>query len=148
MALQVSNGFKEQFAHFFKELFDGAVIRVFTGAQPEHSDLAETGTLLGEVTLNGVADNGLVFEASGPYVIKNPLSVWVLTTIAAGDAGWFRITSSADDGDVSYSALRVDGAISATPGGGEMIMNNVTVASGRTYSIDAFVYTLPPILGA
>lgn len=150
MSLQLSNGFKEQVAAFFKSKFDGGVIRIFTGTQPAHSDLAETGTLLGVITLDGIADNGLVFEASGPYVIKDPLVSWVLTTIANGDCGYFRLVADpADAGGDSYNALRADGAISADPGSGaEMIMNNISVLTGRTYSIDAFVYTLPPILGA
>lgn len=148
MTLQVSNGFKEQFAAFFKGTFDGGQIRVFSGAQPATSDLAQTGTLLGTVLVDGGA--ALILSVNGPYIIKDVLVDWVLTTVAAGTAGWFRFVSDPmDAGGISYSAHRFDGAISEDPSSGaEMIMLDTALLSAHTYMIDQFFYTLPPIVGS
>ena len=148
MSLQVSNGFKEQFALFFKSKFDGSVIRVFSGTQPDHSDLAETGTLLGTITLNGVADAGLIFSASGPFIVKDAFASWILTTVATGTATWFRcVADSEDAGGISYSALRFDGSVSEDElSNAEMILDDTALLTGRQYQVDALVYTLPPII--
>lgn len=147
MALQVSPAFQAAFAHFFKQQFDGGEIRVFSGTQPATSGLAESGTLLGKVRRD---DGGaLVLTASGPYVIKDVLATWVLTTVAAGTATWFRyVADPADAGEASNSALRFDGAISDdSVSGAEMIMENPALLDAHTYSIDQFIYTIPPIIG-
>lgn len=147
MALQVSNGFKEQFAFFFKSVFDGGEIRVFTGTQPATSDLAETGTLLG--TVRRLDGSELILTASGPYIVKDILDTWLLTSIATGTAAWFRfVADPLDAGGISYNALRFDGAISMDPdSGAEMLFLDTAIVSAHTYSIDNFLYTLPPIVG-
>ncbi|HSX21500.1 MAG TPA: hypothetical protein VLE97_01845 [Gaiellaceae bacterium] len=146
MALQVSNGFKERFAIFFKETFDGGEIRVFSGAQPDTSDLAETGTLLG--TVRQLDGSVLILTASGPYIVKDILADWLLTAVATGTMGWFRyVADPADAGGLSYNALRFDGAVGLPGSGAELQVDSTALVSAQSKSIDNFLYTLPPIVG-
>lgn len=145
--LQLSYGFQVAFAQFFVSKFNHGEIRVFTGDPPATANDAEQGTLLGKIRhLDGAT---LLLTAGGQYVFKDVLSDWVLTATASGDAGWFRyVADQTDTGDPSNTAFRFDGAISAdVDTGAEMIFDTVSLLIGHTYSIDQFVYTLPPILG-
>ena len=146
MSLQVSNAFKVAFANFFKEQFDGGEFRIFTGAAPAYSDLAETGTLLGKIRRE---DSGPIdFTVSGPYVIKGITDSWILTVTTTGTAGYFRyVANPADGGGASSSLLRFDGAVSATDPSAEMQIATLALVIGHTHAIDQFIYTIPPITG-
>lgn len=150
MALQISTGMKQDLIGAIKDRYDGGVIRIFTGPQPDTAELPEQGTFLGEVTLNGVAHNGLVFQTDGPYLVKPAFAQWLLTSIANGTAGWFRCCADKNDGGgLSYSARRFDGAISDDPTDHpELLLEVIAIVAGRSYSLDSFAYTFPPILGA
>lgn len=150
MTLQVSNAHKAAIAQLFVTLYAGGVIRVMSGSQPATADAAQTGTLLGVVTLNGTPNAGLTFAADGPFVGK-PLGVqWRLTAVTSGNAGWWRLVSSpGDDGGASYSSRRVDGAIGTTPSSGaELILPSLGLVAGQQYPLESFLFTIPPIIGA
>lgn len=147
MALQISTAHKTALAPVFKALYDGAVIRVFSGTKPATADAAEMGTLLGIATLNGTPNAGLVFDVSGPYVTKPILASWIMTAIANGTPAWFRIAFPADSGGDSYTDLRVDGTIGPAPGDGVQLVWPSAVVNGNVYPVDTFLYTIPPIIG-
>jgi len=150
MTLQVSTETKVAVIAALKEVFDGGVIRIFTGSPPDTADDAEIGTLLGVITKNGAAGVGLDFVAQGPYLIKDLFDSWMLTADVTGSMGWWRLVKDpADTGSQSFNAARIDGTISTDPGSGaEFIVDALGVTAGLQYSIDAFTYTIPPVVGA
>lgn len=157
MALQVSSGFKDKILgpYAFEDIFDGGMIRVFSGVQPATADDAETGTLLGGITANGGAwapgtgINGLTFARTDGVVLAPILARWMLSPSMDGTAGWFRLIERAGDGaGVSDLSPRIDGAI-GVPGAGlaEMYLDDVVLAAGVQRLITSFFYTIPPVPG-
>lgn len=143
MSLQVSNGWKVLSAALAKMTFDGGVIRLFSGTQPATADLAETGTLLGEV--RRFDDTPLIFDADGPYLVKPITAQWLFVAVATGTLGWFRVVSSpGDHSGVSYSLPRMDGSIGILGSGAELTTPSLSVTVGSAYSIDSFFYSIPP----
>lgn len=155
MTLQVSTGFKQLILgpSSFESIFNFGCIRIFDGAQPTTADGAEGPLLIGVVSLNGLPwdlthlENGLSFSRSGPYVSKQAWQPWQLNVSVGGfTARWFRLIGpGGDDGSASFAFPRIDGAIAAT--GGEMVLANLTPTAGTLVSIDAFLYTILPIVG-
>ena len=148
--LQVSTKYKEQILgpHSFESIFNGGRILVFSGPQPATADYPEQGVLLAQVTTSGLAwfpngagGAGLHFTRAGAYVTKDEAQDWRLVVSTGGVAGWFRLVgASADDGELSYSAPRIDGAI-----GAEMILDNTTLTVGQNVPLQSWIYTIPPV---
>lgn len=90
--------------------------------------------------------NGLVFGQPTAGVLNKPANqVWGFNGIAAGTAGWYRVTASVADGGALVSAApylaRMDGAIATS--GAEMALSNITIAVNAPNTIDAFSFTMP-----
>ncbi|MFI7678575.1 hypothetical protein [Actinophytocola sp. NPDC049390] len=108
------------------------LLRIYTGAQPADADTAASGTLLAECTLANPA-----FGAANASGTATLLSVPRTTTgLATGTAGWFRVVNR--DGASVY-----DGLVSMSGGGGELILDNTSIASGQTVNITGLTYTQP-----
>lgn len=108
------------------------LVRVYTGSQPASADLAATGTLLAEFELNDPA-----FGAATAGAASLSVSPAVSTTgLAAGDAGWFRLLDSTE-------TTVMDGSVTATGGGGDLIMSTVTVSIGLTLQLSSGTITMP-----
>jgi hypothetical protein len=108
------------------------MVRVYTGAQPASADLAATGTLLAEFTLNDPAFGSAVAGVATLIVVP-ALST---TGLAPGDAGWFRAVDS-------VGATVLDGSVTATGDGGDLIMNTIAVSIGLTLQLTAGTITMP-----
>lgn len=156
MTLQVSTEFKTQLLAGFPAIFNGGVIAVYNGTQPVTADDAVTGSLLGYVTLNGGywapgdTNNGLLYDANGPYVSMPFGAQWALTVRQNGTASWFRVLGKdADVGGTSYDMPRIDGSINTSAEtGAQLILPDVTLVLGDTIPINYFMYTIPPVLGS
>lgn len=108
------------------------LLRVYTGTQPASADLAPTGTLLATFTTNDPA-----FGTSGTGTVDLVVVPAVSTTgVAAGDAGWFRLLDST-------GATVLDGSVTATGGGGDLIMSTVTVSIGLALQLTSGTITTP-----
>lgn len=108
------------------------IIRIYTGTQPASADLAPTGTLLATFALNDPA-----FGPSGTGTVNLIVTPAISTTgVAPGDAGWFRALTSA-------GATVIDGSITTTGGGGDLIMSTVTVSVGLALQLTAGTITTP-----
>lgn len=107
-------------------------IDVRTGTQPASANDAASGTLLATFTLAdpafGAASTGVKTLDATP-----PLAT---TGLAAGTAGWFRAKDS--DGNTV-----LDGAVTATGGGGELELNTTTVSVGLDLEITAGTLAMP-----
>jgi hypothetical protein len=107
-------------------------IQIRTGAQPASADNAATGTLLATLTL---ADPSFGASAAGVSTL-DATPVLSTTGVAAGTAGWFRMLDNSGD-------TVLDGAVTATGGGGELELNTTTISIGVTVEITAGTLTTP-----
>ena len=107
-----------------------AILMIRTGAQPANCAAADTGTVL--ATLNLPAD----YLAAAGSGTKAKSGTWEDTSAdATGTAAHFRIYKS--DGVTCV----IQGSITATSGGGDMELNNTSIATGQAVTITSFVLT-------
>lgn len=129
MALDINNAL----ANIMLDLYDthfpaGAVLEIRTGAAPG-AEAAATGTLLVSVTLPATPWSA----ASAGSKSKN--GTWSATAAATGTAGHFRLRNAAD-------TRRDEGSITITAGGGDLILDNTSIATGQTVTINTFTRSI------
>src|SRR5882672_3953107 len=105
------------------EAGSGAQIKLYTGTQPASVAAAATGTLLGTLVVAGT------FGTAATGVLTFNTVTSDTSADNPGTAGWFRVMKS--DGTTGV----LDGAITATGGGGDMTLNTTTVTAGGTIAI-------------
>ena len=104
-----------------------AILEIRSGAQPADCATADSGTLLASMTL---ASDWMNAAASGQ---KTLLGTWQdASANAAGTAGHFRIKNSAG------TVTGLQGSVTATGGGGDLQLDNTSIASGQVVTITAF----------
>ena len=107
-----------------------AVLKIRTGAPPTNIADADTGTVLATLTL---PSDWMAAAAAG---VKAKAGTWQdLVADAPGDAGHFRIYAS--DGTTQH----IQGTVTATGGGGDMTLDNISIAAGQTVTITTFQLT-------
>jgi hypothetical protein len=107
-----------------------AVLKIRSGAPPTNIADADSGTVLATLTLPSDWMNAASAGA------KTKLGTWQdASADAAGTAGHFRIYAS--DGTTQH----LQGTITATSGGGDMELDNVSIAAGQTVTITTFTLT-------
>jgi hypothetical protein len=113
-------------------VFNSGVLEIRSGSQPSSANDAATGTLLATETVPADAFAAAASRSKG----KN--GTWQTTGEAGAgagtNAGWFRLKNSGD-------TRRIDGSVTATGGGGQMELDNISIASGQTVTITAFNLT-------
>jgi hypothetical protein len=106
----------------------GPTLTIRTGAVPANCAAARTGTVLATLVLpsNWLAD------ASGGT--KGIAGTWSdLSADAGGTAGHFSIDQGA--------TCHIQGTVTATSGGGDLQLDNVTIVAGGAVTITAFALT-------
>lgn len=108
-------------------------LRIYTGTQPATAnDTIGTSTLLVEILLAAPAAYGASSSGSAA-LLSTPRSA---AAVAAGTAGWFRV--------VNRNAVGVfDGAVTGTGGGGELELDNTSIASAQTVNVNSLAYSQP-----
>lgn len=107
-----------------------AVLKIRTGSVPANVGTADSGTVL--ATLNLPSD--WMAAASGGS--KALSGTWQDTSAdAAGTAGHFRIYAS--DGTTAH----IQGTITATGDGGDMTLDNTSIAIGQQVTVTSFSIT-------
>jgi hypothetical protein len=107
-----------------------AVLKIRSGAAPANITDADSGTVLATVNL----PSDWMAAASGG--VKSKSGTWSdASADAAGTAGHFRIYAS--DGITQ----KIQGSVSASGGGGEMIVSNTSFAAGQPFTVDSFTIT-------
>lgn len=107
-----------------------AVLKIRTGAVPANVGTADSGTVL--TTLNLPSD-WLAAASGGSKALSG---TWQDTSAdAAGTAGHFRIYAS--DGTTAH----IQGTITATGGGGDMTLDNTSIAIGQQVTVTSFSIT-------
>lgn len=107
-----------------------AVLKIRSGAAPANAGAADTGTVL--VTMNLPSD----WLAAASNGSKSKSGTWQdLSADATGTAGHFRIYAS--DGTTCH----IQGTVTATGGGGDMTLDNTSIAAGQEVTISSFTLT-------
>lgn len=107
-------------------------LKIYSGTQPADADTAPSGTLLATIALAATA-YGSAASSGTAALASTPRTG---TGAAAGTAGWFRV--------VSGGGLNVfDGSVTATGGGGDLTLDNTSIAVSQTISISSLTYTQP-----
>lgn len=106
-----------------------AVLKIRSGTVPANITDADSGTVLVSITLPadwlGAAASGAVAKAG----------TWSGTGAAAGTAGHFRIYAS------NGTTQHMQGTVTATGGGGDMTLDNVSIAVDQVVNISGFTLT-------
>lgn len=135
MALRIPTASRNAAADAVADLADAgsgaATLEIRSGAQPATANDAASGTLLATVTLAdpafGAASAGVAALAGVPRET---------TGVADGTAGWARLKDSS-------GATVLDCSVSASGGGGEIVLNTTTISTGVAVEITAFTITMP-----
>ncbi len=107
-----------------------AVMQIRSGAPPATCGTANSGTLLASLSLPA---DWMANAASGA---KAKLGAWeVLAASAEGVAAHFRIFDSA------VTTCHAQGTVTATGGGGDLTLDNTSIAVGQKITITGFGLT-------
>lgn len=107
-----------------------AVLKIRTGAVPATCATADSGTVLATCSL---PSDWMAAASSGT---KAKAGTWEDTSAdATGTAAHFRLYAS--DGTTCHA----QGTVTATGGGGDMTVDNVSFASGQAFSVTSFTLT-------
>jgi hypothetical protein len=130
MALQMSVAARNARLDAFETTVGAsAKLQLRSGAPPATCATADSGTLLAELTL---PSDYLANAASGA---KAKAGTWSGTGVAAGTVGHFRIKDSAG------TTTHLQGTVTATGGGGDMTMDNTSVAISQVITVNSFTLT-------
>lgn len=122
-------------------MLDAFFIDIYSGSQPVDADQAPSGTLLATITESGDGVTPLTLGTpDNGQVPKNPAETWRGIGLAAGTAGWFRIRRAGDAGDVSATAVRVDGSIANI--GGNLRLGSTAIKVGDPVDINVATFIL------
>lgn len=106
------------------------ILRIRSGAAPATTATADSGTVLVTMTL---PSDWLAAAASGS---KAKAGTWQDTSAdAAGTAGHFRIYNSGD------TTCHAQGTVTATGGGGDLTLDNTSIALAQSVTITSFTIT-------
>lgn len=104
-------------------------LQIYTGAQPANCAAAATGTKLVEWTL---ASDWAAAASAGAKSMNLPSAV---NAVAAGTAGYYRIVDSAG------TTCHEQGSVTATGGGGDLTVDNTSIANGQSVNLTGFTKT-------
>jgi hypothetical protein len=131
MALQLSDAVRNARVNVIETTIGAsAVLKIRTGAAPATVATADSGTVLATLTL----PSDWMAAASGGAAAKS--GTWQDTSAdAAGTAAHFRIYAS--DGTTAH----LQGTVTATGGGGDMTVDNVSFALAQSFTVTGFTLT-------
>lgn len=110
------------------------VIRIYTGSPPSDPDDAATGTLLAELTLSDPAFGAAIDADPGAIATANSIT-GDTSADDTGTAGYFRALDSDDN-------VIIQGDITATAGGGDLELNDVSITALDTVDITSWTFTV------
>ncbi len=145
MAIKTSTGLRNIMlaSNSFRGAMALGVIKIYAGPVPQSADDSVIGNpVLCTVTSNGTA-TGLTFETtpSAGVITKNAAEVWKGTNVLSGTARFYRLTTAADDGEISTTLPRVQGLIGTA--GADLNLSNVELSAAATQTIDFYSMALP-----
>lgn len=107
-----------------------AILRIYSGTKPTACSDAATGTLLAEATL---PSDWMATASSGS---KAKSGTWSDSSANnTGTAGYFRIYDS------TGTTCHMQGTVTQTGGGGDLTLDNISIATGQSVTITSFTLT-------
>ena len=107
-----------------------AILKIRAGSVPANCAAADSGSVLATLSL---PSDWMAAASSGSKALSG---TWQDTSAdATGTAGHFRIYAS--DGTTCH----IQGTITATGGGGDMTIDNTSIAAGQQITVTAFTLT-------
>ena len=104
-----------------------AILRIYSGAVPANCAAAASGTLLAEMTL---PSDWMAAASSGSKALSG---TWQdASANDTGTAGHFRLLDSGG------TTCHAQGTVTATGGGGDLTLDNTSIASGQSVTITSF----------
>jgi hypothetical protein len=110
-----------------------AHIQIWSGSAPTDCTSTATGTKLADFAL---ASDWATAASAGSKAFSTISST---TGLAAGTAGYYRLVDSTNP----TTSCDEQGSITATGGGGDMTIDNTSIASGQTVNITGWTWTQP-----
>lgn len=111
------------------ELPATAILEIRSGVPPGPENAA-TGTLLASITLPATP------WAAAATGSKAKQGTWSDSSAdGTGTAGHYRLRNAAD-------TRRIEGTVTATGGGGDLTLDNTSIAAAQVVTINTFTYTL------
>jgi len=130
MAIQLSVAARNASLDSFETTAGAAAkLQIRTGAQPANCAAAASGTLLAELTL---PSDWLAAASAGAKALAGS---WSGSGAAAGTAAHFRIVDNAG------TTCHMQGSVTATGGGGDMTLDNTSIAVGQAVQVTSFTLT-------
>jgi hypothetical protein len=124
-----------------KDIFNGGLLKIYTGTQPTEADDVIAGSLLVTISLAGTGA-GITFDDAAAGVIAKAVGeTWNGVCGATGTAGWFRLTAPGDLTTDNTTDCRIDGAVATS--GSQLNMTSTSFTNGATETISTFSITLP-----
>jgi len=107
-----------------------AILKIRTGAAPADCGTADSGTVLATIALPSDWMNA---ASSGT---KTKLGTWSDSSAdATGTAQHFRVY------ETTATTCHIQGTVTATGGGGDMTLDNTSIASGQVVTVNTFTLT-------
>jgi hypothetical protein len=110
-----------------------AKLQIWSGSAPASCATASSGTKLVEFAL---ASDWAANAASGSKAF-NTVSNATAVAGAPTNAGYFRIVDSAG------TTCHMQGTVTATGGGGDLTLDNISIATGQVVAISSWTWTEP-----
>lgn len=128
MPLQLSTAVRNNALDSFEATVGtNAILKIFTGSKPANCAAPDSGTVLS--TINTPSD--YMAAASGGSKAKT--GTWEdASADSTGTAGHFRLYAS------NGTTCHAQGTVTATGGGGDMEVNNVSFVAGQPFTITLF----------
>lgn len=104
-------------------------LQIRTGAQPANCAAADSGTLLCEITM---PSDWMGAASAGAVAL---LGTWAGTGAAAGTAAHYRLKDS------TATTCHEQGSVTATGGGGDLTLDNTTIAASQAVSVTSWTRT-------
>lgn len=104
-------------------------LQIRTGAQPANCAAADSGTLLCELTL---PSDWMTAASSGSISLNGS---WAGTGAAAGTAAHYRLKDS------TGATCHEQGSVTATGGGGDLTLDNTSIAVSQAVSVTSWTRT-------
>jgi hypothetical protein len=149
MAIRLSTGLRSALlggtggTQGLKNILDGGVLDIFTGAQPASADSVETGSKLVRISSTsgvGVSD-GLRFGTASSGVLPLTTPTWQGAVILAGVAGWARFYGTGGTSGTSSTEKRLDMSVGVS--GADLNLTHTSLALDTTLTIKTFNITEP-----
>ena len=127
MAITINVALKNSLLDGIDAVFNNGTCVLYTGTPPGAANAA-TGTVLATMSLGA---DSFAAAASGSKAKNN---AWTVTASGTGTAGYFRLINSG-------ATQILEGTVTAAGGGGDITLDNTSIASGQTVTISTFSIT-------